>query len=137
MKEITKEQLAKGLEDGVKWLWDNKCGCCHWHLLTDDKGRRWSIVLGWTEGYDNSENDTFYVDEDMAIAYKIGYEERNNAMQTDMDLDFLMPYNEETGEVDDTCSAVYRNENYEQLAEQLLEAFKRVTDTWAYFEESE
>ena len=137
-KKITKAEFAKSLEESVKWLWEKKCGCCHWCFLTDDKKRRWSVVLGWNEGgYEESDNDELYVSEGFAISYKIGYEEPNNAMQTDMDWDFIMPYDEETGDVDDTCSAVYRNTDYSKLADELLETFKRITDKWAYFEPEE
>ena len=135
---FTKHKLAEELKDGVEILWKEKCGCCHWHLLTDDKKRRWSIVLGWNDsGFDDRDNETYYVDSGCAISCKIGYEERCNAMQTDMDWDFTMPYDEETGEVDDTCSPVSRNENFEELADYLLKEFKRVTDTWAYWKPEE
>ena len=132
---MTKEELSKSLKESVKWLWDNKCGCCHWNLLTDEKGREWSIVLGWNEGYEDSDNEHYFVDDGFAIATKIAYQESDCYMQTDMDLDFTMPYDEKTGDVCDTCSAVSRNEDYDKLAEYLLKSFNDVTKEWAFFEE--
>lgn len=133
---ITPKKLASQLKENINCLWENKCGCCHWHLLTDDKGRRWSIVVGWSYGFGEDE-DGYFSDGAWQICSKIAYQEKDNAMQTDFDLDFTMPYDEKTGEVDDTCSAVSRSEDYNRLAEDLLKAFKRVTDTWAYFENEE
>ena len=46
-----------------------------------------------------------------------------------------MPYDEKTGDVCDTCSAVSRNEDYDKLAECLLKSFNDVTKEWAFFEE--
>ena len=128
--------LAKELKESVEWLWTEKCGCSHWHLLTDTHGREWYIVLGWNDGgYEDEDNEFFYVDEGYAISYKIGYQEYNQFMATDFDLDFTMPYNEKTGEVCDTCSSISRNEDYEKLAEELLKTFKRVVTSWAEFDE--
>ena len=136
-RNLTVVGLAKEIKEGIEWLWKNKCGCCRWWFLTDDKRRRWSIVIGWSDGFDDDMKNDDWLDGTYAICSKIGYEEWNNVMQTDMDWDFLMPYDEETGEVDDTCSPIARNVNYMRLAEELMDEFKRVTDTWAYFEDEE
>ena len=133
---ITPAQLASQLKENINWLWENKCGCCHWHLLTDDKGREWSIVLGWNNGgYEDSDNENYYIDEGCAIATKIAYQEQNCIMQTDMDIDFSMPFDEKTGEVDDTRSEVSRNADFLKLADELLKTFKRVVSDWATFDE--
>lgn len=132
---ITKEELSKQLKESVDWLWKNKQGCSHWHLLTDECGREWSIVLGWSDGFDDSDNDRYFVDEGMAICSEIGYQEENTYMQTDMDIDFLQPYDKKTGDVDDTNCAVSRNEDYDELAASLLKTFKRVVSDWATFDD--
>lgn len=134
---MNKAKLANELKQSVEWLWNNKCGCSHWHLLTDDKGREWSIVLGWSDGFDESDNDRYFVDEGMAICSMIGYQEPNTIMQTDMDIDFLQPFDEKTGDVCDTNSAVSREEDFNQLAESLLSTFENVTKEWAYFEKTD
>ena len=40
------------------------------------------------------------------IAWKIGIESFNNGMQTDLDIDFLMPWDNESGEVYDTLETI-------------------------------
>ncbi len=125
---------AKKLRESVEWLWDNKCGCCHWHLLTDDNGREWSIVLGWNCGGYEDDEELYTLNGD-AIACKIAYQEHNTGLQCDMDWDFTMPYSEETGEVDDTLYPISRNEDYVRLVKELLNTFTRVVNDWAYFEE--
>lgn len=61
--------------------------------------------------------------EDGEIAWKIGQQSFNNAMQTDLDIDFDMPYDPETGDVYDTLSyldgADSRNFDWNRLADEM------------------
>ena len=132
---ITTKQLTKQIRNSVVSLYKEKCGCCHWHLLTDDKSRRWSIVVGWSYGFDEDE-DGYFSDGAWQICSKIAYEEKDNAMQTDFDLDFTMPFDED-GFVYDTCSSIAKSVDWENLADNLLKQFKEVTDRYAYFEKPE
>jgi hypothetical protein len=58
----------------------------------DDKGNRWAVVLGWVD-YDG--------DDEYELWGKIAYLPKNSYMK-DYDYDWMMPYDEETGEVWDT-----------------------------------
>ena len=58
----------------------------------DDKGNRWAVVLGWVD-YDG--------DDEYELWGKIAYLPKNSYMK-EYDWDWLMPYDEETGEVWDT-----------------------------------
>lgn len=129
MTKLTEATIRKSVE----WLMQEKCGCCNYHLLTDDNGRMWSIVIGWQDGYDPSDSN-LYSDGTWAICTKIAYQEPDNMMQTDFDIDFTMPYDEATGEVDDTCHCISREESFAELANYLDEEFDRITERWAYFE---
>ena len=129
---ITKEELAEQLKKNVDWLMKQKEGCCHWHLLTDMRGREWCIVLGWGEGFE--ENDpSLFSDGTYALCTKIAY--NNSDLQCDYAYDFEMPYNEHTGEVDDTDSSVSRDVDFLELAGNLLKEFKRVVTDWVTFDE--
>lgn len=44
----------------------------------------------------------FTRDEDNTLWGKVAYQSVNSIMQCDYDIDWLMPYNKDTGEVDDT-----------------------------------
>lgn len=92
-----------------------KCGCCHLPFACDDK-YKYSVCMGWTD-YDKNKS---------VIAWKIGRQTHNNIMQCNLDIDFEMPYNEETGEVDDTWATVSDNENWEALAKEMRDTARRV-----------
>ena len=133
--KITVKQLAMQMKNGVKALYEEKCGCCHWWLLEDDKHRRWSIVIGWSDGFDKNE-EGYFSDGTWQICSKIAYEDEFNAMQTDFDWDFTMPF-DENGEVYDTCESIPKDVDWLELAKRLLKEFKEVTDLFAYFETDE
>ena len=129
MKKITGKQL----KEAVEWLYENKCGCCHFHLLTDDKGREWSIVIGWSDGFDENEEGDFS-DEGFHICSKIAFQEWNAGMQTDYDWDFKMPCYPNSNDICDTSTDIARDVEWDSYAEFLNKEFKDVTDLCAYFE---
>lgn len=77
-------------------------------LYIDNNRNRWAIVLGYTD-YDNPEK--FY------IYGKVAYQPTNSLMQ-EYDIDWTMPYNEETGEVDDMEIRVDDESDLKWLIEQ-------------------
>ena len=134
MKTLTIKQFAKELEENVKWLYESKCGCCHWKFtlpngLIDDT-RHWFVVVGWSDGFDENE-DGYFSDGTWQICSKIGYQKSGYDfyMQTDMDIDFLMPCFE-NGDCYDTCSSIPKDCNWEQLAESLIKEFNEVVKTF-------
>ncbi len=102
---------GKTVKDHVEWLKANDCGCCYFHL-TDTDNYRMHICIGWHDlgkGHiEMSKDGSYPIQKWVAdpnswrIAWKIGMETFDNAMQCDLDIDFIMPYDEETGEVFDT-----------------------------------
>ncbi len=82
---------AKTVRGWWDWLVEAQCGCCHVEYARDDR-HAYSVCMGWhdcgLEGW--------------KIAWKIGRQSHRNIMQCDLDVDFDMPYVEETGDVDDT-----------------------------------
>lgn len=116
LKKIT----GKDIKEAVDWLWEHKQdgGCVHQVLETTNGGTKLCFVVGWSEGtdYGDDEKEYGYFDDGYCISAKIGYQHRNNAMQTDYDWDFNMPYDLETGDVWDTSSYVPRDADWEREA---------------------
>ena len=102
----------------MDWLLKEKQGCVHQVLGTTNDGTELCFVVGWSKGTDYGDDDKKYgyFDEGYCISAKIGYQHRNNAMQTDYDWDFNMPYDLETGDVWDTSSYVPRDADWEREA---------------------
>lgn len=58
---------------------------------------------------------------------KVAYQSVNSIMQCDYDIDWLMPYNEATGEVDDTDISIDTIEDVRWLIEQAERIVKEAT----------
>ena len=98
-------------------------GTYHWILGRDENGNDWAIVLGWEDGFDAEEDDDC-TDGTWRLCVKLAYQPWNSLMQCDYDIDWTMPYDEETKEVDDTEVAIYPNTDLEETIEWLLERYK-------------
>lgn len=72
---------GKWLKGCYKWLVKEDCGCCHLVFGTTAK-HNVCVCVGWTD-YDGKDK----------VAWKIGWQTFNSAMQTDLDIDFDMPWN--------------------------------------------
>ena len=115
------------LTSSIKWLNDEKCGCCFQKVAETDGGTGLLIVLGWQDGYDKAEPNTPNADGTYRICAKIAYQHSNNAMQCDFDVDWYMPYNKKTGDVDDTCAEI---EATKQNVKWLNDTAWRVWQDW-------
>ena len=114
---------ANTVKEYVKWLKKEDCGCCHF-VIADTATKYMSICVGW---HNNGEG--------WEIAWKIGMESFNNGMQCDLDIDFDMPYDVESGEVYDTLETIVDFANadddilekldYEAIANSINEAAER------------
>ena len=92
---------GKFVKEDVEWLKANDSGCCRFHLIDTDNYRM-HICIGWHDFGDGPKEKDYH---NWKIAWKIGMETFNNAMQTDLDIDFIMPYDDE-GNVYDTLSEI-------------------------------
>lgn len=130
LKKIT----GKDIKEAVDWLWENKQdgGCVHQVLGTTDDGTKLCFVVGWSNGSDYGDDDKKYgyFDGGYCISAKIGYQHRNNAMQTDYDWDFNMPYDLETGDVWDTSSYVPRDADWESEAADYNKEAQKIWDAY-------
>ncbi len=118
------EKLAKidgkTLKDWHDWLVKEDMGCCHVPFAEDEK-YVYSVCMGW--------HDTGK--EGWKIAWEIGRQSHINIMQSDLDLDFEQPWDEETGDVDDTLSLVDADEDWDALAAVVRATAERVADQYA------
>ena len=131
------EQItAKDFKDAVDWLLKENQGCVHKVLATTDEGTKLCFVVGWSKATDFGGDDAKYgyVDDGYYIAAKIGYQHRNNGMQSDFDWDFNMPYDTETGDVWDTSSYVPRDADWEREA---ADYNKEAEKIWAAYGDPE
>lgn len=67
----------------------------------------WAIAIGWSDGFDPNDTDGISDGNGFKVCAKLAYSD--GYMQSDYDMDWIMPYDEETGDVDDTDSAISAN----------------------------
>lgn len=118
---MNKTKLIKEFVNAVEYMKETKYnGTYYWYLREDGRGNDWAIVLGWADGFDERETDE-YTDGTWRLCVKLAYQPNNSAMQCDYDVDWLMPYDIESGEVDDNEVSIYPNTNLEEVIDWLLE----------------
>ena len=120
-----KDVTGKFARSSVKWLHARQMGCCSICFATDDR-YNYSVCIGWHDGGHGWE-----------VAWKIGRQTTNNIMQCDFDVDFEMPYSDESGDVDDTLETIevvkgkpvcYRS--WADLASRMRSEARRVWHDW-------
>lgn len=120
-----KDVTGKFARSSVKWLHVRQMGCCSICFATDDR-YNYSVCIGWHDGGHGWE-----------VAWKIGRQTTNNIMQCDFDVDFEMPYSDESGDVDDTLETIevvggkpvgYRS--WAELASRMRDEARRVWHDW-------
>lgn len=117
---MNRNELIKDFTNAVEHMRkSNGYGTYYWWLDEDDKGNSWAIVLGWTDGFDKDPNDN-NLDGTWRICVKLAFQPWNSIMQCDYDVDWQMPYDEVTGEVDDTEIAIYSDTNLTETINWLL-----------------
>lgn len=101
MREELKKEIKKEFFKAVEQMKStHENGTYHWNLF-DDNDNNWALVLGWESGYEENPDNPF-ISETYGLCAKIAYQSKNNIMQCDYDIDWTMPYNNETMEVDDS-----------------------------------
>ena len=105
MKENLIKAVTKAMEEVKK-----TGGTYYWYLHSNDMENDWAIVLGYL-------GTRLYI--------KLAYQPCNSVMQCDYDIDWLMPYDKETGEVDDTEVRIYQDIDIEETIDWLLKCYER------------
>jgi hypothetical protein len=117
-------KLVKEITNAVEYMKKTKFdGTYYWILDTDENGNDWAIVLGWSDGYEPNANDDC-MDGTYSLCAKIAYQSSKSIMQCDYDLDWTTPYNEETGETDETEIALFTGCDMEWVVNWLLDCYE-------------
>lgn len=112
-------EFANAVDDMQKTKFD---GVYYWNLGRDEKRNYWAIVLGWADGFEANENDDC-MDGTYRLCVKLAYQPWNSLLQCGYDIDWLMPYDEETGEVDNTEMPIYMDTDIEEVVNWLLDCY--------------
>ena len=130
------KELAKQLKEAADYLAEHKesGGCYHFHTLeVNDKdiNKNVSIVLGWTNGFDENDIDKDeYQDDTWRLAVKVGYQPVNSMMQCDYDVDFNQVYDKETGDIYDSEIVLYKTTDFNTVAEQIVADYNYIVASW-------
>ena len=127
---------GKWLKGCVDELLKTQSGCCHLTFDVDTKDD-YCICVGWHDYTgDPKDGDNRY-----KLAWKIGRQSIKNVMQCDFDIDFEMPYNPETGDVDDTINVLdplpKTKRGWEREATFARKEARRIWREWAEEEEDD
>lgn len=107
-----------------EWLVETDMGCCHLPFA-ENATHVYSVCMGWHDaGRDG-----------WKVAWLIGRQSHRNVMQCDLDLDFEMPYDPETGDVDDTHELVepgkdWTAADWNAVAARMRSTARRVWRDW-------
>lgn len=97
-------------------------GTYYW-IIGEDEENDWAIVLGWGNGFEENTNDDC-TDGTWRICAKLAFQSKRNIMQCDYDIDWDMPYDEESGEVDNNEISIYPDTNLESVIDWLLKCYE-------------
>lgn len=90
----------------------------------DDKGKDWGIVFAWQDGFEKEQDSTFVLDGTYCICGKVAYI-KENSMMSEYDMDWEMPYDKKTGEVDDTETSIHSFEEIPAAVQWWIKNYKR------------
>ena len=126
------ECTGKWMKECAERLTDNQCGCCH-IAYGDDGKDDYCILMGWHDC--GAKHETGPGDDGYRIAWVIGRQSIYSVMQADLDTDFELPYNQETGDVDDTLCVLdplpETERGWEAVATLVRKEARRVWREWA------
>ena len=110
LKQKEREAIFKNFEEHLKFLQEHPdFNGAAYVPLGRYGNNRWAIAMSWFD-YDG---EGHYV-----ICGKVAYQSINNIMQCDYDIDWDMPYDDVTGEVDDTEVEIEDDTDIEWLINQ-------------------
>ena len=119
---MNRTKLLKNFTAAVEEMKKNhESGTYYWRLGSDGKND-WAIVLGWADGFEEDATDTC-MDGTWRICAKLAYQPWNSIMQCDYDVDWLMPYDKETMEVDDNEISIYPDTDLAGVVDWLLKCW--------------
>lgn len=113
----TVKTLAKEIKGAVKWLKSEDRGCCTFKL-----NGRLAVCVGWSDGFDSDDKTCIHSKSEPSWCVVVGLKVwTSDSLRTDFDW-ISYPYYE-SGDIEDVGQSVEPNENYDALAEWLLDKF--------------
>lgn len=131
MKKLltTPKDLYDGFAKAINQLKDGGDGVHYWKLANTD-GNIWAIVLGWAE--DDNEDDG--MDKCHTVGYnvavKIAFQPNNSMMQCDYSVDWQLPYDKESGEVEDCEWYLSDKDNPSEILDSILKDWNENKDNY-------
>jgi hypothetical protein len=119
---INKDVLIREFTEAVQEMRRTHGYGTYYWILSEDNTNRWAIVLGWADGFEEDPADN-NLDGAWRICAKMAYQPINSIMQCDYDIDWLMPYDKETMEVDDNEVSIYPGTDLADVIDWLLECY--------------
>lgn len=96
-------------------------GTYYW-IIGEDEENDWAIVLGWADGFEPKPDDDC-TDGTWRICAKMAFQSKRNIMQCDYDIDWDMPYDKVTGEVDDNEVPIYPDTDLMEVINWFLDCY--------------
>lgn len=123
-KIVNKQKFIQDFTNAVMDMRTNHSnGTYWWYLSTDENDNDWAIVLGWSDGFGEPNEIDDCVKENCRLCVKLAYQPCKSLMR-EYDIDWTMPYNEETGEVDDNEISIYPDTDLKGIIDELLKCYE-------------
>ena len=87
----------------------NSAGVTYFKMKTNDRKNTWAIVFAWEDGFEPDDKGN-----DARFCGRVAYQSRNSMTQCDL-MDWTMPFDEKSGEVDDTDTEVRSKDDVKYL----------------------
>ena len=123
------KDIYEGFVKALSNLKNGEEGVYYWKL-SNTNGNVWAIVLGWAED-DNEDNGTNKCHKlGYNLAVKIGFQSEKSIMQYDYSIDWLLPYDKETGEVADCEYFLFDKDIPSEILDSILEDWNENKDNY-------
>lgn len=129
---------GRELKEWWQWLDRKQEGCCS-TCFAETENYRYYVCMGWHDFGDGPEEADYH---NWAIAWKIGRQSHDNAMQCDFDVDFEMPFPcNEYGDVWDSLDViepnVFKANTKKFWNEVAVEIRKEARKVWQFFRDKD
>ena len=131
MKKLltTPKDLYDGFAKAIDQLKDGGDEVHYWRLANTN-GNVWAIVLGWEED-DNEDDGTDKCHKvGYNIAAKIAFQPTNSMTQCDYSVDWQLPYDKESGEVEDCEWFLSDKDNPSEILDSILKDWNENKDNY-------
>ena len=125
---IDKRKITTLFTEAVQIMRETHCAGTYFYKLGVHDNQQWAIVLGWRDGFEADPNDDC-MDGEYRLCAKLAYQPTNSLLQCGYDIDWLMPYDEETGEVYDTEISIYPTTEPKSVVAFLLVQYREMLVT--------